>query len=131
MKNSVGKSLKALMVMVVVLSCGMVSGQPQGGERGGQQGPPPIPSTKEIKAMVSDLADELDITDDQETKVLAVYQSHFKEVKSKMSSSSRPSRTEMEKMKATFETKVKELLTKEQQSKFAAYLKKQASQRPS
>ena len=125
-------SLKGILVMMVALSCSLVSAQPQGGGHGaGPQGPPPTPSTKEIKTMVSKLAQELSMTDAQEAKVLELYKAHFEEVEGEMSSNARPSRTEMEKKKAAFETKVKAVLTEEQQTKYTAYLKEQSSKRPS
>ncbi|GAF01599.1 hypothetical protein [Saccharicrinis fermentans] len=132
MKKVMSNSLKGILMMMVALSCSLVSAQPQGGgQGGGQQGPPPVPSTKEIKTMVSSLAQQLSMTEEQEAKVLVLYKNHFEEIKSEMSSNSRPSRTEMENKKAAFETKVKAVLTEEQQTKYAAYLKEQLSKRPS
>lgn len=127
MENIKSNSLRVFMMLVGVLTFSLVSAQPQGG---GQQGPPPAPTTKQITKMVTELADEINLTEEQQTNVLALYKSHFKEVESKMSSGSRPSRTAMEKMKTTFETKVKAVLTTEQKKKYAAYMKKQESNRP-
>ena len=126
MKKTLSNSLRVFMVAIAVMTSSLVSGQPQGG----QQGPPPAPSAKQIKKTVSELAEEINLTKEQETKVLALYESHFEEMEEQMSSGSRPSRDKMEKLKTSFENKVKALLSDEQKTKFATYLKKQASRRP-
>ena len=91
---------------------------------------PLFPSDKQIKEMVGDLAEELALSTDQETKVLDLYQAHFAQVKEQTSGNSRPDREEMEKLKLAFEKQVKAELTKEQIVKYEAYLKKQSDQRP-
>lgn len=107
----------------------LIFAQPGGG-KGGQQGPPPIPSDEQIEQLVSDLASELSLTTDQETKILELNKAHFTEVKAKMSSNSRPKREEMEALDAAFEKNVKAELTEGQIAKYEAFMKKQKPQRP-
>lgn len=99
---------------------------PGGGSGGGmRQGPPSVPTNKQIKKMVAEIAEEVTLTDEQEVMVLAKYQEHFAAVKKKISGSSRPERSEMEALDATFEKEVKELLTEKQVVKYEAYVKTQ------
>lgn len=94
-----------------------------GQQRGGQQGAPQLPSTEQIENMVSDLADEILLSDEQETDVLELYKDHFEVVENKIKSG-RPDRNEMETLKENFENDVKDSLTKDQQKLYATYLKK-------
>lgn len=124
------KTIKSLLVLSILFVCTLVFAQsPGGGQRGGQQGPPPIPNDKQIEKMVSDIADELTLSNEQETKVLSLYKEHFTQVKEKTSGNNRPNREEMKALKSAFEKKVKAELTKEQVNKYEAYLKKQRPQR--
>ena len=102
---------------------------PGGGQRGGQQGPPPIPNSKQIKTMVSDLAKDITLTDKQEANVLVLYTDHFSTVKEMTSGNSRPDRAKMNALQSTLEKNVKTLLTADQQKAYTAWLKKQNSQR--
>ena len=94
-----------------------------GGQQGGQQGPPALPTSSEIEEMVSDLASEILLSDEQEATVLDLYIEHFEAVESK-TSSGRPDRDEMDALKEEFETSVNEVLTSDQQKLYKAYLKK-------
>jgi len=132
MKTNLRNSASAIILMVITLFAGNVlcaqPGQGQrGGQQGGQQGPPAAPNTKQIKEMVSNLAGEISLTEAQEATVLKLYTDHFEKVKAKTSGSSRPDRQEMEALKTDLETKVKAVLTADQQTKYVAYLEKQAS----
>lgn len=130
MKNKVKKYLKAVLLVVAVLVSGLTYAQPPGGQGGGKQGPPPVPTDTQIEKMVDDMADEVGLSETQETKVLALYKEHFAEVKAKTSGNSRPDRSEMEALKTTFEKEVKALLSSEQKTKYAAYQKKNQQQKP-
>lgn len=124
------KTVKSFLILSILLVSTSIFAQPPGGgQRGGQQGPPPIPNNKQIKKMVSDLVDEIALSNEQETKVLSLYKEHFAQVKEKTSGNSRPNRDEMETLKTTFEKSVKAELTKEQVSKYETYLKNQRPQR--
>ncbi|MBE0646406.1 MAG: hypothetical protein IH596_01335 [Bacteroidales bacterium] len=124
------KTIKSILGIALFLTCSLTFAQPGGGGQGRQQGPPPIPNDKQIQAMVDNLADELALSSDQEKKVLELYKAHFVQVKKQTSGNNRPNREELEAMKTAFEKKVKAELTKEQTSRYEAYLKKQSNQRP-
>jgi hypothetical protein len=126
MKLKMNKIWKMLVVVLVITTtaCGQQrGGQGDGQQRGGQGGPPALPTAKEIKTMVSDLSKEILLSDEQEAQVLKLYTAHFEEVKEK-TSAGRPDRNEMESLKTSFENKVKSILTKDQQIKYASFLKK-------
>lgn len=112
---------KILVVVLIVTTT--ACGQQRGPQGRGQQGPPSIPNSKQIEKMVSNLADDISLSEDQENEVLKLYTVHFKEVKEK-TKSGRPDRKEMELLKNDFEKEVKEALTEEQQELYDAYLKK-------
>ncbi len=112
---------------LVLLICAMLitantfaQGGPQNGR---QQGPPPVPNSKQIKEMVSDMAKEISLNEDQEAEMLGLYTTHFKEVKEK-TKSGRPDRKEMEALRTVFEKEVKAILTEEQQELYKDYQKK-------
>lgn len=100
-----------------------------GGQGGGQSQGPTLPSDKEIKEMVSDLGEELSLSDEVEASVLKLYQSHFEEVEDKTSGNQRPEREEMEALKTSFEQDVKALLTTAQKQDYEDFLKTQNNQR--
>lgn len=121
-------NLVLIALVITTTACGQQRGG-QGQQGGQQQGPPAAPTAKEIKTMVSDLSKEILLKKDQETKVLALYTSHFEQIESK-TKSGRPDRSEMETLKSNFEKSVKNVLTADQQKLYTAYLKKQISERP-
>lgn len=133
------KRLKGLLILATILLTGLTYAQPgggggggqQGGQQGEQQGPPPVPTAKEITKMVNEIATSISLTDVQKTAVSKLYTEHFAAVKEKTSGSSRPKREEMEALKTDLETKVKALLTEEQQKGYITYLKKNSKKEPS
>lgn len=118
-----------LSTTLILLSLSVFAQGPGGGQRGGQQGPPPVPNAKQIKKMVADLATEINLTAEQETAVLRLYTEHFEDVKAMTSGSSRPDREKMEALKVNLEKSVKALLNADQNKVYESYLKKQDSQR--
>lgn len=126
MKQTVRNYLGAALMLLALTGSNLINAQPPGG---GQQGPPPIPNTKQIKEMVSDLADEISLSTEQEEDVLELYIEHFEEVEEQTSGNARPDRQEMEALKTKFESEVKALLSEEQQEQFTAYQKKNQQQR--
>ncbi|MDA3928480.1 MAG: hypothetical protein PF541_05935 [Prolixibacteraceae bacterium] len=114
-------------VFLFVVSIGFTQPPGGGGQSGGEQGPPPVPNTKQIQKMVTQLANEIALTEEQETSVLKLYTAHFKTIKQKTSGNARPNREEMDALKSEFEKNVKALLTRDQQIKFDAYQKKNGS----
>lgn len=110
---------------IFIMTASMAQAQP-----GSQQGPPPIPSDKQINKMVKELDKELSLSDKQEKQVSGLYFTHFEEIETIQKSKQRPSREKMEKLDTEFETDVKKVLNKDQQELFTAWLKKQEKQRP-
>ena len=119
--NVVG--LSVLIFIIAMAISNVLHAQPPEG----QQGPPSIPGSKQIKKMVANLAAEISLDEKQEEQVLAIYQEHFADVK-KATSSGRPDHSKMEKLKTELEKDVNVILNEEQQEQFAAYLKKQEKQ---
>jgi len=112
------KSIKAFLTVAFLFACSLTFAQaPGGGQRVGQQSPPPIPSDKQIEKMVSNLAEEIELSEEQEVKVLDLYKTHFAQVKEKTSGNSRPKREEVEALQVALEKNVKAELTREQKSK--------------
>jgi len=135
MKFKMNKIWKMLVVVLVITTsaCGQQrggqGGPPQGGgQGGGQGGPPALPTSEEIETMVSDLSDEILLSDEQEAEVLELYTEHFEAVEEK-TSSGRPDRDEMEELKEDFENDVKDVLTEDQQDLYTEYLKNNSSKK--
>lgn len=119
--NNIWKAL-VVVLMITTSACGQQRG-PRGQQGGGQQGPPELPTTKQIEKMVDKLSSEILLSEEQETKVLELYKNHFEEVESK-TKSGRPDRSEMEELKEDFEDDVKAVLTEDQEKLYTTYLKK-------
>lgn len=121
------RRLIGMMIICAVLAGGSVAlaqgGRPGGGRGGGQErgGPPPLPDAEQIEAMVDQLDEALDLSDEQEEQVSELYFDHFEEVKSAMTD--RPDRSRMESLRSAFEENVKAVLDDDQQEAFAEYLK--------
>ncbi len=131
MKLKMNKIWKMLVVVLVITTtaCGQQrggqNGPPQGG---GQGGPPALRTAKEIKTMVSDLSEDLLLSDEQEEQVLELYTEHFEEVEDK-TSAGRPDRDEMEVLKTSLENDIKALLTNDQKKLYTTYLKNNSSKK--
>lgn len=124
------KTIKTISLLSFLLISSMSFAQgPNNGPRGGQQGPPPIPSEKQIKNMLNDLSDEISLSEDQETQVLDLYLAHFEEMEKKTSGNSRPERSEMETFETAFQNDVKALLSESQQTQYETYLKEHNNNR--
>jgi len=132
-KGAIQKWISSALLLCMILIAGTSYAQ-QGGSRGGGQGggqrPPKLPTTKEIKKMVSDMAEEISLNEEQEDEILDIYQAHFDEVEEK-TKSGRPNRNEMEALKTSFEKEVNTVLTEEQQELYSAYLKENSPKRQS
>lgn len=125
------KTIKTILLLsfLFVGSISFAQG-PNNGPRGGQQGPPPIPSEKQIKNMVKDLAGEISLTENQESQVLDLYLAHFEELEKKTTGNARPERREMEAFETAFQKDVKAILSESQQTQYEAYLNEHIDKRP-
>ncbi|BAX81586.1 hypothetical protein [Labilibaculum antarcticum] len=118
MKTDIKKIASILMIVAITaISGNLLQAQP-----GGQQGPPPIPNTTQIKKMVSELSKTLDLTDEKSEQLSDLYTAHFKEISAKVKNS-KPSKNEMDAFESKFEKEVKAILSPEQQEQFEAFLK--------
>lgn len=100
----------------------------QGGNR---QGPPPVPDEAQIDNMITQLSEELSLSDVQEKQIAQLYYNHFADVSDMMESdrASDPAmRQEMEKQKASFEKEVKSLLSSKQKKQFESIQSKNTPQ---
>ena len=109
-----------ILAITIFLSGGVLQSQ-----QNPPQGPPQVPNTKQVLAMVNELSVTLALTTEVETKISDLYVAHFKTMEEK-AKAGRPKREEMEALKTKFEKQVKALLTKKQQAKFKAFQKKNA-----
>lgn len=119
------KTLKTTLFIAFLVISVSVWAQPQGR---GEQGPPPIPNSEEITKMVTELGEELSLSDEQENKIETLYTEFFKMMEDK-TSNSRPNREFMESLEADFQKEVKAVLNEEQIEKYEDFLKDQKSQR--
>jgi len=129
MKSQIKKATKLALIFMFTLITTATFAQRKEGKHRRPQCPPPIPNTEEIVKMVNKLSDEISLSEEQKTKVLALYNNHFKEVKSKIDHA-RPKREEMDMLKKNFEKSVKSVLTKKQQKQFTVFVKKNSKNRP-
>lgn len=113
-------------IVISLLSASFALAQPAG-----KQGPPPIPSDKQITKMVKELNKELDLNDTQEEEVSELYFAHFEEVELLQEGKQRPSRSEMEALDANLEKEVKAQLNEDQQKLYTAWLKDEEEQKSS
>ncbi|NOU61929.1 hypothetical protein [Marinifilum caeruleilacunae] len=121
--NVIKASAILFMAIGMLFSSNLVQAQ-----RGGQQGPKPIPNSTQIKKMIQELVSTLDLNADQSKEISDLYTAHFEDVK-EIFESGRPSRKEMENLKKKFEEDIKSVLSEEQQEEYEEYLEKNKSQR--
>ena len=117
-----------LLVLLALFFSTAVFAQPAWGK----QGPPPLPNDEQIEEMLTDLKEELSLSEVQTTQVSELYFAHFEEVKELTQNSNGKrgaQREEMEELKAGLEENVKALLTTEQQEQFDAFQEKNKRQR--
>lgn len=123
------KNLKArvLIALVAIFMSSALMAQPQGR---GQQGPPSLPTEKQVSKMVDEMGEELSLNVEQNEAINRIYNEHFKLVEEKQKAG-RPERSEMEALKTSLNTEVKVLLTDEQKVAYDTYVKKQEEQQRS
>lgn len=116
-----------LLIIVAIVTTNIVSAQ-----EGRPQGPPPIPSDKQIKEMVTELSKELSLADEQEEKVSDLYFDHYEKVAEQQElnkAKKGEGREAMQKLNKELEDSVNDLLTEDQQKIYESYLKQQQSKR--
>ena len=118
------KSLKTIIGLLafLLINTTVLMAQPQGDHKG----PPKIPDSKQINKMISELSDELTLSDKQSKEIKDLYTKHFEEVKAKLESEKSRrdvNKKEMDDLKSSFETSVKSILTADQQKKFDKFQK--------
>lgn len=119
------KISQVLLLLFALLTTNLALAQQRG-----QQGPPPVPDSKEVDKMVEELSSDLSLTKQQHAQISILYKDHFTEVR-RMVDITKGGRTEadrkkMDALKKNFEADVNALLTKQQQKKFKSLQKKQA-----
>ena len=124
-------NIKNLRKIILALMITILTGSFALAQSGGQQGPPPLPSDKQIEKMVKSLDKELELSENQETQVSELYFAHFEELETMQKQKQRASREEMNELKSEFETEVKTVLSEDQQDNYTAWLKKQEKKRSS
>ncbi|MEZ5070741.1 MAG: hypothetical protein R2751_07190 [Bacteroidales bacterium] len=82
------------------------------------------PSEDRVDAMVGRIAWELDLKDDQEKKVLELYQAHHESVRAKVDAGNAPTREEMETLQEELHTKVRAMLTEYQKGQYDTMVKR-------
>ena len=110
--------------IVMLLITGNLFAQPP--QRGGMQGPPPLPDSTQIVQMVDELATTISLSDDQKTQVSDLYFAHFEEARELMEEHEgdrEGHREAMEDLREEFDDQVKDLLSKDQVEKFEKFIK--------
>lgn len=120
MKINFKKAVALFMITTSIMIGGNLAQAQQN-----QQGPPPTPNSSQIKKMVTELSNNLNLNADQTKDVAELFTDHFKKVKEKFESG-RPSRNEMENLDTKFKKEVNSLLNEKQQKQFETYMKKNA-----
>lgn len=132
MKTTIKKTTNTLLVsLIVLLSVSFAQAQPQG-QKGRQQGPPPLPNDQQIEKMVTDLSKELSLSEEQEKKISDLYFAHFREVgdmRKKQKEARDANREDMRNYRDGFEKEVKSNLTEEQQKEYDTFVREQRSKR--
>ena len=118
------KRIKTVILLALVLSMksALVLAQP----REGHQDPPPVPDAIETNKMVTVLASELSLTQEQKDKLNTLFTAHFKVVKEKLYTekiATEKHHREMEKLRTDFESQINRILKPEQQKKFIEFQK--------
>ena len=120
MKVNIKKAVALLMITASIMIGGNFAQA--------QQGPPPTPNSSQIKKMVMELSDTLDLNADETKDIANLFTEHFNEVKEKFESG-KPSRNEMESLDKKFKKEVNSLLTEEQQEQFETFMNKNKPQK--
>lgn len=127
-KQIISYRLLSLILGMLLIAGNLLAQPPQ---RGGMQGPPPLPDSTQIVKMVDELAKEISLTDKQKTKVSELYFAHFEEageLQEKFKGDREGHREAMDDLRAEFDEQVKDLLTEDQAEEFEEYVKNRQKQ---
>ena len=118
------RSKKPLILLIsFALMATTLFAQP-GGQRPPQE--PSIPNDAQIKQMVNELAQTLELSKEQKAEISDLYDAHFTDVKALMESGQKAQEDQkkvMDTLKKDFDEAIKACLNDEQQKDFEAYLK--------
>ena len=117
------------LILGMLLIAGNLFAQPQ--QRGGMQGPPPLPDSVQIVKMVDELATAISLSDEQKKQVSELHFAHFEEAKELMEenkSDRENHRQAMDDLRQEFDEQVKELLTEKQLKDFEKFIKNRPKQ---
>ena len=120
-KQRINKRFLFLTSLIVLIVGNLFSQPPQ---RGGMQGPPPLPDSTQIVKMIDELAKEISLTDKQKTKVSELYFAHFEEageLQEKYKADRESQREAMDELREDFD---------DQQKEFEVYIKNRQKQQP-
>ncbi len=96
-----------------------------------KQGPPPVPSKKQIEKMLEELKTKLSLTEYQNEKISAIYTAHFRkmdEMIGKEKDQRSVNHAQMKELRTSFEKEVKTILTKKQKELFNNFMKEKEQQ---
>lgn len=117
------------LILGMLLIAGNVFAQPP--QRGGMQGPPPLPDSAQIVQMVDELDEAISLSKEQKSKVSDLYFAHFEEageLQEKYKGDREGHREAMNDLRDEFDEQVKDLLTKDQGKGFEEFVKNRQKQ---
>jgi Spy/CpxP family protein refolding chaperone len=129
MKNTANKSITRI-IGIIALFLVVHAGNAQEDEK--RRGPHTPPTAEQLEKRMDKMAEELGLSDDQRTNILALQQAHFDEIQEDREEN----KTEREAMKAARDERRKQLeasisneLTEEQKVKFEEMIQKREEER--
>ncbi len=130
MIRTMNNTMTTALMAVLLLFAGITAQAQQVGRQsvqrpqGREQHRPPVPDSTQVAKMVGELRTELALTEDQAPVFSKLVFKHFDELKALTANKTEPKREQMETLKKRFEKEVADMLTKDQNQKFKAYMKK-------
>jgi len=123
MKTNFKKNISLVFLLVTILFAGnVVQAQPRE-----KQGPPPIPDQKKVGEMLTELATDLVLNEEQTEKITTLFNAHFEELKAQLQKENIARELHgqtMDKLRKDFEDEVKAQLSDEQKELFDTHMKK-------
>ncbi len=122
-KQIINKRLLTLPTLILLIA-GNLFAQPS--QRGGMQGPPPLPDSVQIEKMVDELTKSISLSDEQKIQVSELHFDHFAEAKELMEENKKDRKSHheaMDDLREEFDEQVKDLLTENQVEEFEEFIK--------